>query len=60
MQHELDIKYLDADGLVKTAVTQTSDQAFCRIYREGLWYGKKIISMEWTHKGETHKLIFGD
>lgn len=59
-QHELDIKYLDDDKVVKTAVTVTTDAGFNRIYSQGLWHGKKIVSMEWTHKGETHKLIFGD
>ena len=58
-QHELDIKYMD-NGVVKTDLTLATDSAFVRIYSEGLWKGHPIVSIEWTHKGETNKLIFGD
>lgn len=59
--HTISVRFLAPDMVAETeVVSRMSDAEFMEVYLSGLWDGKKILSLEWTHKGETNKLVFGD
>lgn len=57
--HEIDVLFYGDAGLTRE-LCQVTDAEFLHYYRTGLYNGCPIVSMTWTHKNETHKLIFGD
>lgn len=58
--HKLELRCMGEDEKVVTEELTIDDARFCQIYHKGTYKGLKILSMTWTHKGETNKLIFGD
>lgn len=57
--HELDVLFYENE-VMNRELCKVADAEFMHYYISGLYKpGCPIISMTWTHKGETHKLIFG-
>lgn len=57
--HTVKLRCMDDDTAWWREI-QVDDSRFMEIYLSGKFEGKPILSMVWTHKGETNKLVFGD